>query len=485
MSDLLDRYAVLDPPDVDWLHRLLAEWQLLADLSFADLLLWVGVPDGQLLVIAQLRPTTGPTAHQDDLVGLLVPTAARPEVAGALADGRIRRETDPAWVADLPVREEAIPVRRGDRVVAVVSRETNLAAARTPSRLELTYLETADDLAQMIAEGSFPFPTDTVGDGVGPRVGDGLIRVDGDGAVTFASPNAQSAFRRLGLAADLVGVNLRSATESLQPALDGVGQAVGEVLRGRAPGIVDIETEGAAVQLRSIPLRPGGERIGAVVLVHDVTELRWRDRQLVSKDATIREIHHRVKNNLQTVAALLRLQARRLDEPAARAALEESMRRVGSIALVHEMLSFTPDDEVDFDAVADQLATTVADVSAGAAVVGWQRTGSFGRLPGALATSLAMVLSELVQNAVEHAFAGRPGRIELTVDRQGNRLTFRLADDGAGLPAGFSVARSDRLGLSIVRTLVEQESGGRLRLASRPGGGTEAVVEIPSITSRR
>src|SRR5256886_15042212 len=82
--------------------------------------------------------------------------------------------------------------------------------------------------------------------------------------------------------------------------------------------------------MRALPLVPSGVPIGALVLVRDVTEVRRRDRALMTKDATIREIHHRVKNNLQTVAALLRLQARRA--PAARAALEESVRRGGPVA---------------------------------------------------------------------------------------------------------------------------------------------------------
>src|SRR5205823_3499982 len=135
------------------------------------------------------------------------------------------------------------------------------------------------------------------------------------------------------------------------------------VAGGRTARGMEVEGRGTTVQLRSIPLLAGRARVGAVVLVRDVTELRRRERELLTKDATIREIHHRVKNNLQTVAALLRLQARRLDEPEGRHALEEAVRRVGSIALVHELLSTTPDESVPFDEVADRVLAMVADVS--------------------------------------------------------------------------------------------------------------------------
>ena len=106
-----------------------------------------------------------------------------------------------------------------------------------------------------------------------------------------------------------------------------------------------------------------------------MTDLRRRDRELVTKDATIREIHHRVKNNLQTVAALLRLQARRIGEPAARSALEEAVRRVGSIAIVHETLSQSVEGNVDFDEVADRLGAMVTDVSSVGARVRVRRVG--------------------------------------------------------------------------------------------------------------
>src|SRR5207237_6543108 len=93
------------------------------------------------------------------------------------------------------------------------------------------------------------------------------------------------------------------------------------------------------VMLRCLPLVEDGTVTGALVLLRDISELRRRDRLLISMDATIREIHHRVKNNLQTISSLLRLQGRRLDSPEAKGAIEESVRRIRSIALVHETLS--------------------------------------------------------------------------------------------------------------------------------------------------
>ncbi|HET7310427.1 MAG TPA: histidine kinase N-terminal domain-containing protein [Mycobacteriales bacterium] len=478
MDELLVRHGVAGA-GADHLHRLVADWQLLADLSFADLILFVPTGDGTLVAVAQIRPTTGPTAYQDDVVGLIAGPGERPQLLIALEERRICREGDPVWLGGVPVREEAIPVVVAEEVVAVVARDTNLAAARTPSRLEIAYLRSATDLAQMLAEGRWPEPSGGY-DGAGPRVGDGLVRLDEDGTVSYASPNALSAYRRLGFLGDLHGLRLADVTaELVAPSPTPRDEPVGMIAAGRVPRLGEIEAADAIVQLRSIPLLPGGERIGALVLVHDVTEVRRRERQLMGKDATIREIHHRVKNNLQTVAALLRLQARRVDAVEARLALEESVRRVSSIAVVHETLSGTLEESVQFDEIADRVALMVVDLLA-PEQVRVRRRGSFGTLPAEVATPLAMVLTELLQNAVEHGYDGvdRPGLVEIVVERSGDELRASIVDDGAGLPPGFEAAESDRLGLQIVRTLVGSELGGRLEVRPRDGGGTVATVTV-------
>jgi two-component sensor histidine kinase len=482
LVDLVRRHTNLADDDLDWLRLLVGEWQLLADLSFADLLLWARTADSPgFVLVAQIRPVTAQTAYVVDLVGQVIADGKRALVDRAWREGRICREGDPEWTEGIPVREETIPVRHDDRVIAVVARHTNLATVRTPSRLELTYLASAADLARMVAEGRFPFPAGQVDSDSSPRAGDGLLRLDADGRVTYASPNAVSAYRRLGLAGDVVGIHLGETTAKLAPTAGLVDEPISWLVGGLSGREADVEIEarGVALRLRTIPLLPGGERVGTLVLLRDVTEVRRRERALLSKDATIREIHHRVKNNLQTVAALLRLQARRLDLPEARAALEEAIRRVRAIALVHDTLSHTLDGPIDFDPVADRLIAMVGEVSAAESGALPRRVGSFGLLPAGLATPLSMVLTELLQNALEHGLRGRSGVVEVSTRRLEHELEIVVADDGEGLPVGFSLSASPRLGLQIVRTLVEGDLRGQLEIVPRPGGGTLATLRIP------
>jgi len=491
MNDLVREQTSLQSEDLEWLHLIVADWQIIADLSFADLVLWVPTADEtQYVAVAQMRPNTGPTSYVDDLVGHVVPRGRRPLLDQALDEGRIVREGDPEWREAVPVRVESIPVRRGDKVIAVIARNTNLLTARTPSRLELTYLQTASDMAQMIATGRFPLPNSRSHLDAMPRVGDGMLRLDADGLVTYASPNAVSVFHRMGLTSELIGAHLGKLCADLAVSSGPTDEALIETASGRKARDTELANDrGNAMRLRSIPLRPSGERIGALVLVRDVTELRRRDRELMTKDATIREIHHRVKNNLQTVAALLRLQARRLDEPRGKAALQEAVRRVGSIAIVHETLSQTLDERVNFDEIADRVLSMVMDFSASslsstyggvaAEPVRPRRVGSFGVLGATVATPLAMVLTELLQNAFEHGLDGGAGTVlEVTALRTGDRLMITVVDDGRGLPMGFDPRTAGNLGLQIVRTLVQGELGGEFDMRQRDGGGTVVSLDI-------
>jgi two-component sensor histidine kinase len=233
--------------------------------------------------------------------------------------------------------------------------------------------------------------------------------------------------------------------------------------------------------MRAIPITEGGTRVGALLLLRDVSELRRRERELITKDATIREIHHRVKNNLQTVAALLRLQARRLPAgEAGRVALDEAVRRVGVIALVHETLSQGFDETVDFDDIAVRGLQAVTEVAKVEHPITSSVSGSFGTLRAEDATAMAMIMSELVQNAVEHGLADTGGTVSVTATRSSDAegdelLTVTITDDGSGLPEGFTPGASG-LGTQIVQSLVQDLRGRIAWEAATPRGTTVRFV---------
>ena len=418
----------------------------------------------------------------------------RRQVTQAFESARIVDSSAPDWYEETPTRVRAVPVMRrlspggkavSEHPIAVMTRHTNLSEARMPSRQELTFNECANDLFEMIASADFPDMAAPSGPRRGaPRASDGLIRLDVDGTVTFASPNGLSAFNRMGFAGELEGESLADVTTRLLHGKLVVDESLPLVVTGRAPWRTDIDARGVTVSLRAIPLRLGGVRIGAIVLVRDVTEVRHQERELITKDATIREIHHRVKNNLQTVASLLRIQARRTHSEGARDALTQAMRRVAAIAVVHDTLSEGLSQNVDFDEVFARVLMLIAEVaSSHNTVVRPKSTGSFGTLPSEYATPLALALTELVTNAVEHGLVGRSdGEVEIVASRTDDSLAVKVRDNGGGLPEGKV---GSGLGTQIVRTLIQGELGGTIDWHTLEGEGTEVTIEVPLLYLKR
>ncbi|PHX60708.1 MAG: ATPase, partial [Actinobacteria bacterium] len=438
---------------------------LLADLALSDLVLWLPTwNEGGLVAVAQVRPTTAPTRVPDGVIGDFAPRGRFPDIDQALAFGQNF--------------EHAYPVHFGDRVIAVVARHSS-GQPRVAGKLEEIYLETADDLLRMLVEGTFPARNVIDESADAPRVGDGLIRLDENGMVTYSSPNAVSALHRLGLATDVEGKELKAILSHLSRRPSPMDETLMLIASGQAAGRADIENNVATVLVQGIPLQIQGSVFGSLVLVRDVTDIRGRELALLSKDATIREIHHRVKNNLQTVAALLRLQGRRAASAETKAALGEAELRVGAIAVVHEILSRDTGETVAFDEIIDRIIGLMVELASAFATQAplIRRVGSCGALPSEQVTPLAMSISELLQNAVEHAHAAS---ITVELAQGDGQVQVVVRDDGIGLPSGFAVSDAG-LGLQIVESLATGELRGKFLICNGETGGAMACIEIPQI----
>ncbi|MEO6020371.1 MAG: histidine kinase N-terminal domain-containing protein, partial [Knoellia sp.] len=276
LAESLRASTTLEDHEIEWVHLVVGDWQLLADLSFADLVLWVPSGVDGWLAVAHVRPNTGPMVFYDDVVGRTSGRWRDPILDEAYRQRRIVSGRQNAGQGELAVREQAIPVVKQGRSLAVITRHTNVVTGRTPSRLELTYRHLAEALTRMIAAGEFPSTAAPTGARRGaPRVGDGVVHLDPEGAVLYASPNAISAIHRLGHRGDVIGEVLATVvTELLQSAGTAVDESLAVVITGRAPWWTEVSTASASVTLRAIPLTNGGSRDGAMLLLRDVSELR-------------------------------------------------------------------------------------------------------------------------------------------------------------------------------------------------------------------
>jgi two-component sensor histidine kinase len=468
--------TALSGGDLVHMERLVSSWRHLADLSFADLLLLApitGEEGHRFVVLAQVRPVTGQTNYPQDLVGTVVDEVERPLYARCWRSADIVRGDTSALGSKDRVRVQVIPVRRDERLIGLVTREESMTLARRSGELERTYFDVFDRFARMIADGTFPFDVDEVEMESAPRVGDGVIVIDAETQVKFASPNAVSSLHRMGIHAYAQSQRL------IDVGFDDTAARSAMLLS--LPVAEEIEGDDVSVLVRVLPLVDQKQPAGALVLLRDVSDLRRRDRLLLSKDATIREIHHRVKNNLQTIASLLRLQGRRLQSPEARAALRESERRIRSIAIVHETLSREAGDVVSLNEIVRPLARLVEETtSTPEHTIRFKVEGDAGELPGEVATPLAVVLNELMQNAVDHAFpegASDDALVQVNLSRTDGHVEIEVRDNGAGLPDQFTLEGSRGLGLSIVQALVTSELQGSIEM--HDDDGTSVLVRVP------
>jgi two-component sensor histidine kinase len=466
---------------VNHIERLVKSWHFLSDLAFADLLLHVPVARSKeqyrTICISHVRSLTGQTPYEYDPVGLVSEPLKRTIVQSCFEKKIILEEDSFVLGGNDEVRIEAIPVTVNGIVIAVATREFLPLYHRRFGNLERTYLDTFEKFAKMISLGLFPYNIDAVDPEDSPRVGDGVMVLNSDTQITFSSPNAVSTLRILGVSSSFHEVTLEEI------GLDST--YVRSAIRARNIVTNEVSTDGKSVLFRFFPLFNENGFVGMFIMLRDVTSLRKRDRLLQSKEATIKEVHHRVKNNLQTIAALLRLQRRRMKSEEAKEALQVSESRIRAIGVVHEILAQEAADFVPFVEIIEQLVNFVTEtLQSDEYDIRFQVSGDPGFLPGEVATPLSVVMNECIQNCIDHAFPANKenrhvGEIDIEFIRNKETLVIVITDNGVGLPKNFNMKDAKGLGLNIVKTLVESELGGEFEMESDFENGSQTRIVSP------
>lgn len=466
LDPIVDGLSDLTPEARRHVDNVTANLQLAADLGYADVALLLQGADGQLWVHADARPMTAAAAVPVTRVGEAVARDDEPEAYDALQTGVPVCGTRRRTRRGIAFTSTGYPVGPAGRPYAVVVRHVGQTVAEAPGKMEVAFMRLAALLLERLQAGPVteidtgePYSTTRL-------AGDGVIEVSEGGEVSYASPNAVNIMRLAGMEDVLVG--------GPASALPGGALAVAPVLGTRAARGITVEVRGRSLRYRTIAL--GGS---ALVLVEDVTDLMRREQELRVKEATIREVHHRVKNNLQTIASLLRIQARRSASLEAAHALDEAVERVSSMAVVHEMLAESAEEQVDLSLAVRAVVDMVGrSLTAPGADVRLAVEGDTGSVPAPVATSLALVAVELVHNALEHGIgAADRGSVVVSMSGGPDEVVLSVRDSGQGLPEGFAVTDSANLGLAIVRTLVEDDLRGTLSFGT--DHGTLVTVRVP------
>ncbi|NLD73843.1 MAG: hypothetical protein GX649_14160 [Chloroflexi bacterium] len=486
-EDTILNRIILGEDDKELLARISRSLPLLADVCRADLLVYGKAKDGRALTVAQAKPHSVSPLYEDNRIGIHVGAQGHEAIVRALHGGRGTGGVHTVEMRGATIARQVYPIwnARG-RVIAVLAVDSYWLAYERHRRRSAAFQNALREFIRMVLRGELdcserlsPFGEH-----------DGLIFVGADERVEYMSGIALSLYRRLGFRDSLVGVPVDQ--------LDPVDHALYQQTIGRRLCIERQDQEFAltwvrkalpvnTVQPAGLPVfrrvlgrgqRPMPRPYGVFILIHDATEALEAQRELESKTAMIREVHHRVKNNLQVIASLMRMQARRVTTEEARVVLEESVNRILSVAVVHEFLSQNAQGTINLLEIANRIISQVQQgLVDPSRRVRLEVKGPAIWLVAERATQCALVINELVQNAIEHGFAGvDEGRVVVEFVDDGERVSIRVIDNGTGLPEGFDLDTDAHLGLRIVRSMVERDLRGQFEL--RSADGTHAVVQF-------
>lgn len=472
------------------MQKVLHNLPLLADLTRSDVLLYALAEDGNTaVVIGEARPHTVPAIYAEPQIGMRVSRAGEPVIFRCLAKRAPVQGVTTVSSRGAPIVRAAWPVRHEQRVIGVLAVHTNFLEHERQRRKSIVYRSAVAQVREMAISGRLDGAANL--SALGEH--DGALVVDSDGLILYISSIAENLYRKLGYGQSLLHrriAELRTDESVFFKAMES-GGCVEEV----------VQEEGYTLVKRAIPLvtthgrswlrdsllgrfrQVPREIDGAIIVIQDITEERQKEQELKIKSTMIQEIHHRVKNNLQTIAALLRLQARRTGSPEVGDMLKQTIHRILSIAVVHEYLSYDESSIVNLREVTQRIINEATQgILDPMKRIRFVLDGQDVLLPAQQATSSALIVNELLQNAIEHGFANRnEGIVRISLDENEGQCRLEIADDGEGLSPGFNTAHDGSLGLQIVRTLVREDLRGRFELAD--GAGVRAIVTFPKFNT--
>ena len=297
---------------------------------------------------------------------------------------------------------------------------------------------------------------------------DGLIIFDDTYKILYANDAAMKLVDILGFDRRLVGSSIFSSTLKMS--------AIQQVLSDRNILTNEEIYQDMVIRQHMIPIAMGRNETRCFLVLHDCTRESKQQQELLVKNSIIKEVHHRVKNNLQTVAGLLRMEARRSSLPEVKQALQEGINRIESMALVHDIVSHYDEDYIGIRSIYDELCRLLRmSMVRQDQEVTFTYSGEDILISSHMASYVSLIINELITNSLEHGLDGRNGQIHLTVTDINGSIELIFWDNGKGLPSNFSFTSNKRLGLTIINNLVAHELKGSLSIENT---GTGVLVTI-------
>ncbi|SHI85651.1 sensor histidine kinase [Propionispora hippei] len=465
LRELCLEYTYLTEPDIVILENIAGQLDITAELTGTDVFIDALCRNSSdSIVLAWAHSSANRSLYNRSVVGQLAYAEKEPAVYKALTGGQIMRDIRGISQEGVPIAQTVVPVTNlAKHVIGVLIMEKDISEEIRQEEQVQFLSQTAEHLSRTLMDFT------TTGWGWEEWLGSGIFVLDQAGAITYTNKHAERMLEVLCGAGELKE-NLITALSygSLEELVEGLKKAV------------NLEFGHVSYLCQAHPLVTDGELSGCVVSVQDVTELRQKEKELDVKSAVIQEIHHRVKNTLQNVVSLLRLQMNRSRSETVQSEFATCVNRILSISRVHEVLARQSWETVDLKELAEYIVSNiVAGYSLAEQEIVTQVEGASIMIPAQQSVPVALVLNELVTNSLKHGIKTETdGEIRVSIWETAGCITIQVIDSGAEtvlkqLPAG------NKLGLYIVQLLICDQLGGSFSL-SRQHGSTVATISFLS-----
>ncbi|MEX2461900.1 MAG: sensor histidine kinase [Paenibacillaceae bacterium] len=466
--ELCASHTILNEIEALIIEDMARQLQMIADVSESDVFIDCPLNDkGSALVVAEAHPSSAPSLYKTSVVGQYAFAQNEPAVMFCLLSGQSVIGSRGISQENIAIEQNVVPIRAKDgNVIGALIMEKDISKKVEQEKNVTRLMETTEQLSETLltvamSEGSMK-----------SLMHEGIVLFDEKERVNYSNPRALDMLKEIGH----VGMIQGSPIAQLF-----YGRMEGTHVIGHT-GVFhqELQIGNISFDLKAISIYRDQRVVGGLMLIRDISDLKEKEKQLMIKSAVIKEIHHRVKNNLQTVSSLLRLQMRRTKLKEVERVYRDSINRINSIAIIHEMLAFEGLETIHFNEVVDRITKNI--ISSSSKPDQAIRARVFGDeliLQSDIATTLALVVNELVQNCVLHAFAERStGKIEISLQFNGRIVSLRVSDNGIGIEASISSERKNHLGLKITETLVEENLSGVIRITSDEQG-TDVQITFP------
>lgn len=461
--ELCKRYTNLNEEDLEIIESVVQNLQLTADLTKANIFVDCLMKEGKhAVVIAEAAPTTSKSLYTEPVVGKFAYEAFEPAVFYCLRTGKNMFLNRAITQEGKVVEQSVVPIKgTHDQVIAALIMEKDISD-KLKYEDELTQLtKTTQMLSEILIGVAENSPS------ISELMEEALFFVEPKrGELLYFNPSA------INMVNEICHLHC-SAGESIInyfPQIKEIVFSQDDLL------MKEIVIAKKVFEVKKVNLKKGDQLSGILIIFRDITELREKERELIVKSVVIREIHHRVKNNLQTVASLLRLQMRSVPD-ASKSYFTDSLNRILSIASVYEiMLSSSQIDEVDIFHLIKKIGNMlVYNGENSEANISIEYEGSSLYVQSQIAISIALVVNELITNSLKHAFKDtHNGKIKILFKQEQDTVIVSVIDNGVG----YSPVSKSSLGLDIVNMIVQHDLSGEFMI-NGTDNGTTATLKFP------